>query len=104
MYRWRNAGAVAVLLVVAALAVVASASATRQAQANPIVIEVIAPVATPIENYPDAQAGVDAAAAALNKKGGIKGQQIQVKFCNTSRTRTRPRRAPARRSRTARRS
>jgi branched-chain amino acid transport system substrate-binding protein len=83
MYRWRNAGAVAVLLVVAALAVVASASAKRQAQANPIVIEVIAPVATPIENYPDAQAGVDAAAAALNKKGGIKGQQIQVKFCNT---------------------
>ena len=81
MYRWRNAGGVAVLLVVAALAVVASAGAKRQA--NPIVIEVIAPVATPIENYPDAQAGVDAAAAALNKKGGIKGQQIQVKFCNT---------------------
>ena len=53
-------------------------------QANPIIIEVIAPVATPIENYPDAQAGVEGAAAALNKKGGIKGQQIQVKFCNTN--------------------
>ena len=41
-------------------------------------------MATPIENYPDAQAGVEGAAAALNKKGGIKGQQIQVKFCNTN--------------------
>src|SRR5262249_38732866 len=36
-----------------------------------------------IENYPDAQAGVEGAAAALNKSGGIKGQQIQIKFCNT---------------------
>src|SRR5690348_5360771 len=81
MLRWRNLGAVAVLLLVAALAVVTGASATRQA--DPIVVEVIAPVATPIENYPDAQAGVEAAAAALNKKGGIKGQQITVKFCNT---------------------
>ena len=77
----RNVGAVAVLLLVAALAVVTGASAKRQA--DPIVIEVIAPVATPIENYPDAQVGVEAAAAALNGKGGIKGQQIVVKFCNT---------------------
>jgi branched-chain amino acid transport system substrate-binding protein len=81
MLRWRNVGAVGVLLLVAALAVVTGASAKRQA--NPIVVEVIAPVATPIENYPDAQAGVEAAAAALNKSGGIKGQQIEVKFCNT---------------------
>ena len=74
--------AAGVILVVAALAAVTSAGAGRQA--NPIIIEVIAPVATPIENYPDAQAGVEGAAAALNKKGGIKGQQIQVKFCNTN--------------------
>ena len=57
----------------AALAAVTGASAQRQA--DPIIIEVIAPVATPIENYPDAQAGVDGAAAALNKKGGIKGRR-----------------------------
>ena len=82
MYRGRNLAAAAVLLVVAALAAVSGASAQRQA--NPIIIEVIAPVATPIENYPDAQAGVEGAAAALNKKGGIKGQQIEVKFCNTN--------------------
>jgi ABC-type branched-subunit amino acid transport system substrate-binding protein len=81
MSRGRNLLAVAALLLVAALTVVAGASAKRQAA---IVIEVIAPVATPIENYPDAQAGVEAAAAALNKAGGIKGQQIEVKFCNTN--------------------
>jgi ABC-type branched-subunit amino acid transport system substrate-binding protein len=63
---------------------VAVTGASAQRQADPIIIEVIAPVATPIENYPDAQAGVDGAAAALNKKGGIKGQQIEVKFCNTN--------------------
>jgi ABC-type branched-subunit amino acid transport system substrate-binding protein len=81
MSRGRNLMAAAALLLVAALTVVAGASAKRQAA---IVIEVIAPVATPIENYPDAQAGVEAAAAALNKAGGIKGQQIEVKFCNTN--------------------
>ena len=82
MYRRRNFAAVAALLLVAGLAVVTGASARQQA--DPIVIAVIAPVATPIENYPDAQAGVEAAAAAINKAGGIKGQQIQVKFCNTN--------------------
>lgn len=82
MFRGRNLAAAALFLVVAALVAVTGASAQRQA--DPIIIEVIAPVATPIENYPDAQAGVDGAAAALNKKGGIKGQQIEVKFCNTN--------------------
>ena len=82
MFRGRNLAAAGVLVLVVAFAAVTGASAQRQA--NPIIIEVIAPVATPIENYPDAQAGVEGAAAALNKKGGIKGQQIQVKFCNTN--------------------
>ena len=82
MFRGRNLAAAALFLVVAALVAVTGASAQRQA--DPIIIEVIAPVATPIENYPDAQAGVEGAAAALNKKGGIKGQQIEVKFCNTN--------------------
>ena len=82
MFRGKNLAAVGALLLVAALAVVTGASAKHQAA--PIVIEVIAPVATPIENYPDAQAGVEAAAAAINKAGGIKGQQIEVKFCNTN--------------------
>jgi ABC-type branched-subunit amino acid transport system substrate-binding protein len=44
---------------------------------------VIAAVATPIQNYPDAQAGAQAAAAAVNKAGGIKGQQVEILFCNT---------------------
>jgi len=62
MFRGRNLAAAALLLLVVALAAVTGAGAQRQA--NPIVIEVIAPVATPIENYPDAQAGVEGAAAA----------------------------------------
>jgi len=41
-------------------------------------------VATPIENYPDALAGTEAAAAAINKAGGIKGQKIVVSSCNTN--------------------
>jgi len=82
MFRGKNLTAVGALLLVAALAVVTGASAKQQAA--PIVIEVIAPVATPIENYPDAQAGVEGAAAAINKAGGIKGQQIEIKFCNTN--------------------
>jgi ABC-type branched-subunit amino acid transport system substrate-binding protein len=82
MFRGTKRAAVGALLLVAALAAVTGASAKRQAA--PIVIEVIAPVATPIENYPDAQAGVEAATAAINKAGGIKGQQIDVKFCNTN--------------------
>jgi ABC-type branched-subunit amino acid transport system substrate-binding protein len=73
--------AVAALVLVAALAVAASATAKRQA--GTLKLFVIAPVATPIENYPDAQAGTEAAAAAINKGGGINGQQIEVGFCNT---------------------
>ncbi len=82
MVRGTNLAATAALALVVALAVVVGASA--RSQANPVVIEVIAPVASPIENYPDAQAGVEAAAAAINKAGGLKGQQIEVKFCNTN--------------------
>lgn len=80
MKRRRNLLAVAALVLVAALAVVVSASAKRQA--GTIKLFVIAPVATPIENYPDALAGTEAAAAAINKAGGINGQQIEVGFCN----------------------
>ena len=81
MKRRRNLLAVAALVLVATLAVVASASAKRQADA--IKLFVIAPVATPIENYPDALAGTEAAAAAFNRAGGINGQQVEVGFCNT---------------------
>jgi branched-chain amino acid transport system substrate-binding protein len=80
MTRRRNLAAVAILALVAALAVTAGAGAKQQAA---IKLFVIAPVATPIENYPDALAGTQAAAAAINKAGGIKGQQIEVGSCNT---------------------
>src|SRR4051812_23210222 len=77
----RRAGIAAGVTLASATAVVA-ASAHNQ-QAGPIKLFVIAPVATPIQNYPDAQAGAEAAAAAINKKGGIKGRKIQIGFCNT---------------------
>src|SRR5438128_12135544 len=76
----RRAGLVAVLAV-GALIAVAAASAGPKA-GTPIKLMVIAPVATPIQNYPDAQAGAQAAAAAINKAGGIKGRQIELTFCN----------------------
>jgi ABC-type branched-subunit amino acid transport system substrate-binding protein len=81
MTRHSKFTALAALVVVAALAVVASA--TARSNADPIKLFVIAPVATPIQNYPDAQAGAEAAAAAINKAGGIKGRQIEIGFCNT---------------------
>lgn len=83
MKRRSNLTALAALIVVAALAVVAGAAAQGNAVANPIKLFVIAPVATPIQNYPDAIAGAQAAAAAINKAGGIKGRQIEIGFCNT---------------------
>jgi ABC-type branched-subunit amino acid transport system substrate-binding protein len=43
---------------------------------------VIAAVATPIQNYPDAEAGAKAAARAINARGGIKGRQIEITVCN----------------------
>jgi ABC-type branched-subunit amino acid transport system substrate-binding protein len=77
--RWTVAamGAAAV-----AIAMSAAAGASSRAAA-PLKVMVIAPVATPIQNYPDAPAGADAAAAAINKAGGIKGRKVEVSFCNT---------------------
>ena len=69
--------------IVAALAAAVSAIAGSGAASDPIKLFVIAPVATPIQNYPDAQAGAEAAAAAINKKGGIKGRKIEIAYCNT---------------------
>jgi ABC-type branched-subunit amino acid transport system substrate-binding protein len=68
---------------VVALTATVTAGARTDAAAAPIKLMVIAPVATPIQNYPDAFAGAQAAAAALNKKGGIKGRQVEILTCNT---------------------
>ena len=71
----------AAIVVVAALVAATVASASRRA--TPIKLMVIAAVATPIQNYPDAKAGAEAAAAAINKAGGVKGRPIEIEFCNT---------------------
>jgi len=72
-------------LAVAALATVAEQASARPAAhaADPVKVLVIAPVATPIQNYPDAFAGAQAAAEALNKKGGLNGHPVTVETCNT---------------------
>jgi branched-chain amino acid transport system substrate-binding protein len=72
---------VALLALVGLLVAAVGADAARQA--DPLKLFLVAPVATPIENYPDALAGAQAAAAAINKLGGINGQQIEISFCNT---------------------
>ena len=72
---------IAAALAVGALTAVAAASAGSKAGA-PIKLYVSAAVASGTQNYPDSQAGAEAAAAAINKAGGIKGRQIQILFCN----------------------
>ena len=78
MFRRRNLAAAAVLVLVVAFAAVTGASAQRQA--NPIVIEVIAPVATPIENYPEALAGARAATGGHQQARRDQGPADEVKF------------------------
>ncbi|MBM3676624.1 MAG: ABC transporter substrate-binding protein [Actinobacteria bacterium] len=80
MKRRTSTAVVAVLALVAALVTAVSAGARSQGD---VTIFVAAPVATPIENYPDAPAGAEAAAAAINKAGGLNGSQIKISFCNT---------------------
>jgi ABC-type branched-subunit amino acid transport system substrate-binding protein len=73
----------AALLALVLSVVATAATAGRAATKSPIKLMVIAAVATPIQNYPDSPAGAQAAADAINKAGGVKGQQIQILFCNT---------------------
>src|SRR3989442_2729504 len=75
--------AVAALFVAVSIGVLALPAGAHRNAAAPVKIFVIAPVATPIQNYPDAQAGAEAAAQAINKAGGIRGRQIEIGFCNT---------------------
>src|SRR5438034_9826610 len=75
--------AVAALFLAVSIGLLALPAAAARKAAAPVKIFVIAPVATPIQNYPDAQAGAEAAAQAINKAGGIKGRQIEIGFCNT---------------------
>lgn len=65
--------------VVAALALVGSSAG---APAAPLKLMVITAVGTPIQNYPDAEAGAKAAAQAINRRGGIKGRQLEILVCN----------------------
>jgi ABC-type branched-subunit amino acid transport system substrate-binding protein len=59
------------------------ANATDGLKGKPIRLRVFAPVNTATASYPDAEAGAQAAADAINKQGGIHGRPIEVDFCNT---------------------
>ncbi|WP_230314100.1 ABC transporter substrate-binding protein [Nakamurella alba] len=45
--------------------------------------QVTAAVGSSLTNYPDVEAGANAAVAAINKAGGVNGKQITMTFCNT---------------------
>lgn len=79
----RRSSTLVVAVLVLAAALVAAVGAGASTKVDPVTVFVAAPVQTPIENYPDAQAGAEAAAAAINKAGGINGSQVKVSFCNT---------------------
>jgi hypothetical protein len=69
------------LALVAGVAVLAAASASSAAKA-PIKIMVIAPWDNAVFDFQDVPTILGDAAAALNKKGGINGAQVQVVSCN----------------------
>jgi ABC-type branched-subunit amino acid transport system substrate-binding protein len=71
----------AAVLALGALTTVTAATAGGKAGA-PLKLFVSAAVGSGTQNYPDSQAGAEAAAAAINKAGGIKGRQVQIIFCN----------------------
>jgi ABC-type branched-subunit amino acid transport system substrate-binding protein len=48
----------------------------------PIKVMAIAASGSPIQNYPDIEAGGKAAAKAINDAGGIKGRDVEFLFCN----------------------
>jgi ABC-type branched-subunit amino acid transport system substrate-binding protein len=67
---------------------VTSASGSTSASSGsgggaPIKVMAIESVGSPIENNPEPSIGAKAAAAAINKAGGVSGHQIQVIFCNS---------------------
>jgi ABC-type branched-subunit amino acid transport system substrate-binding protein len=71
------------LTVLVSIAALAATVGANGATTEPIRLFIIIPVATPIQNYPDAIAGAQAAAQAINSRGGIKGRRIEISSCNT---------------------
>jgi len=54
------------------------------ASSDAVRLMVIASVNTPLQNYPDVQAGAEAAAKAINADGGINGKDVDLQFCNAN--------------------
>lgn len=50
----------------------------------PIKLMVIASVNSPIQSFPEVQAAAKVAADEVNAEGGIKGQKVQILFCNSA--------------------
>jgi ABC-type branched-subunit amino acid transport system substrate-binding protein len=68
--------------VVAAAATAAPKKTVRPAAGTPLKVFVQSTINTPVFNIPDVQYATAAAAAAINKNGGIKGHPIQIVFCS----------------------
>ena len=51
--------------------------------AEPIKLGVMTAVGSPVTNYPDIEVAAQAAAASINKAGGVNGADVEIVFCNT---------------------
>lgn len=69
----------------AAVAVLASGCAGGEADSGSEALKlgVITAVGSSLTNYPDVEAGARAAVDAVNRSGGVNGQQVEFFFCNT---------------------
>lgn len=76
--------AAALLPALAACSTSNAAAGTDGGSAGKLKLMSITAVNSPLQNYPDVKAGVEAAVKSINAKGGIKGQQIELSFCNTN--------------------
>jgi ABC-type branched-subunit amino acid transport system substrate-binding protein len=73
---------VGLLSVVLALMAATAFASPRSESAAPVKVMVIAPVGTPVQDFPDILAGAVAASRSVNKAHGIHGRPIQILFCN----------------------
>jgi ABC-type branched-subunit amino acid transport system substrate-binding protein len=80
----------ALLLALSSTAFVAACGGDDEAKSDkaaggggtPVKLFATASVGSPIQNYPDIEASVKAAAKAINDAGGINGHPIELTFCN----------------------
>ena len=83
MDKWKRAGTVVAVVGLALTSAVTAAGASENATSGGSVkVFVTGPFSDPTFAVPEALSGAQAAAAAINKAGGINGHSIQIVSCN----------------------